>query len=202
MTGSARKMGFRFCLLGFLRSGKGYDMYKVNDRIVYGTHGVCEVTAVGRLSMSAADGKRKYYTLRPIYQKDSLIYVPVDNVKVPMRRVLTKEETDQLMEEIPTLDTIWISNEREREMQYKEAVLSGDCHALVRIIKTLYLRRKSRMESGKKVAAVDERYFRQAEDLLYGELAFVLGMDRDDIAPYISSHIEREQPTVSSVVSK
>lgn len=167
-------------------------MYEVNDRIVYGTHGVCEVTDVGRLSMSVADRKKKYYTLRPIYQKDSLIYVPVDNQKIPMRPVMTREEAEQLLEEIPALETIWIGNEREREAQYKEAVLSGDCRELIRIIKTLYMRKKSRVEDGKKVAAVDERYFRQAEDLLYGELADVLGMDREEVGPYITDRIQKK----------
>ena len=167
-------------------------MYQVNDRVVYGTHGVCEITAIGRLSMSVVNRKRQYYTLRPVYQKDAVIYVPVDNVKIPMRPVLTKEETEHLLEEIPQIETIWISNERERESQYKEAVLSGDCHCLVRIIKTLYRRKQSREEDGKKAAAVDERYFQQAEDLLYGELACVLGLEREEIVPYISSHIHQK----------
>ena len=53
-------------------------MYQVNDSVMYGTHGVCEVTAVGRLSMSVADRKKKYYTLRPVYQKGwKIIYVGV-----------------------------------------------------------------------------------------------------------------------------
>ena len=146
-------------------------MYQVNDSVVYGTHGVCEVTAVGRLSMSVADRKKKYYTLRPVYQKDSLVYVPVDHIKLPMRLVLGKEEAEKLVEEIPSLETIWIVNEKERESQYKEAVRSGDCGELVRIIKPIYLHEKERMDKGKKVAAVDERYFHQAEELLYGELA-------------------------------
>ena len=167
-------------------------MFEVNDKIVYGTHGVCEVTAIGRLSMSVADRKKKYYTLRPIYQKDSLIYVPVDNQKIKMRPVLTKEETDTLLDKIPEIDTIWISNERERETRYKESILSCDCYELIRIIKTLYLRKKSRLEDGKKVAAVDERYFKQAEDLLYGELAYVLDMERDEVGPFITEHINKQ----------
>ena len=68
-----------------LQYEKRENMYQVNDSVVYGTHGVCEVTAVGRLSMSVADRKKKYYTLRPVYQKDSLVYVPVDHIKLPMR---------------------------------------------------------------------------------------------------------------------
>ena len=175
-------------------------MYQVNDSVMYGTHGVCEVTAVGRLSMSVADRKKKYYTLRPVYQKDSLVYVPVDNVKLPMRLVLTGKEAEaeeafaeqtELVEEIPQLETIWIGNEKERESQYKEAVRSGDCRELVRIIKTIYLHKKERVDEGKKVAAVDERYFHQAEELLYEELAYALDMEVDQIGDYIASKIRK-----------
>lgn len=139
-------------------------MFEVNDRIVYGTHGVCTVTAVGKLSMSVADKHKIYYTLCPMYQKDSAIYVPVDNQKITMRAVLSREELQELLDEIGQIDTIWIANEREREVQYKEALLSCDCRRLVQIIKTLYQRKKSRMQDGKKVAAVDERYFKLAEE--------------------------------------
>ena len=162
-------------------------MYQVNDSVVYGTHGVCEVTAVGRLYMSVADSKMKYYTLRPVYQKDSLVY----HIKLPMRLVLGKEEAEKLVEEIPSLETIWIVNEKERESQYKEAVRSGDCRELVRIIKTIYLHEKERMDKGKKVAAVDERYFHQAEELLYGELAYALGMEISRVRDYIAQKLGR-----------
>lgn len=165
-------------------------MFEVKDRIVYGTHGVCEVMAVGRLLMSVADHRRKYYTLRPLYQPDSVIYVPVDSRKVQMRPVLTEEEAERFLQEIPTIDTIWVVNEKEREFRYKEAMLSGDCRNLVRVIKTIYLRRLSREKEGKKIAAVDERYFRQARDLLYGELSCVLSLDREEVESHIRERIE------------
>lgn len=167
-------------------------MFQVDDRIVYGTHGVCVVTAVGKLAMSMADKHKQYYTLCPIYQHDAVIYVPVDNHKIKMRPVLSKEEAEELIGEIPDLETIWIVNEREREVQYREALLSCDCRELIRIIKTLYQRKKSRVRDGKKVASVDERYFRQAEEQLYGELAYVLDMDKEEVEPYITEHMMKK----------
>ena len=49
--------------------------------------------------------------------------------------------------------------------------------------------KKERIESGKKVAAVDERYFYQAEELLYEELAYALEMDVSQVGDYISDKI-------------
>lgn len=170
-------------------------MFQVNDRIVYGTQGVCVVTEIGKLSMSVADKQRQYYTLCPIYQRDEVIYVPVDNRKVTMRPVLSREEADALIEEMTELDTIWIVNEREREAQYKAALLSCDCRELVKIIKTLYERKKTREREGKKVASVDERYFSQAEEQLYGELAYALDIKKEEVKPYIKNMVIKKSKT-------
>ena len=60
--------------------------------------------------------------------------------------------------------------------------LNNGCYTYtVHVLKTLYLRRQSRLESGKKTTAVDERYFYLAEEQLYGELSFVLGKTKDEI---------------------
>ncbi len=167
-------------------------MFQVKDKVVYGTHGVCEIAEIGKLSMSVADKKRKYYTLYPVYQKESAIYVPVDSEKIKMRPVITRDEIQSLLEKIPQLENIWVANEREREVQYKEALLSCDCQELIRVIKTIYLRKKSRVRDGKKVAAVDERYYRQAEEQLYGELAYVLGIDKEEVEDYITNYISEK----------
>ncbi len=139
-------------------------MFQVNDVVIYGHHGVCEITNVGTLKMPMADQEKLYYTLRPVYHKESSVYAPVENRKIVMRSVITKEE----------------------------AMQTCDCEELVKIIKTLYLRKQQRLESGKKVTVVDEKYFRQAEDKLYEELAYALGMEKKQVGTYISQHMEEK----------
>lgn len=168
-------------------------MFQVNDLIVYGNHGVCKVENVGTLSISMADKQKQYYTLRPVYQHESVIYAPVDNNKTIMRFVLSKEEVEDLIQDIPNIESAWIGNEREREVQYRAALQTCDCRELVKIIKTLYHRKKSRIQDGKKVTVVDEKYFRQAEEQLYGELAFALEMPKDEVGAYIADSIEQKK---------
>lgn len=167
-------------------------MFQVNDLIVYGNHGVCKVEDVGTLSISMADKQKQYYTLRPVYQRESVIYAPVDNNKTIMRFVLSKEEVEALIQDIPNIESVWIGNEREREVQYRAALQTCDCRELVKIIKTLYQRKKLRIQDGKKVTVVDEKYFRQAEEQLYGELAFALEMPKDEVGAYITDSIQQK----------
>ena len=142
--------------------------------------------------MPMADQEKLYYTLRPVYHKESSVYAPVENRKIVMRSVITKEEAENLIQNIPRIETVWIVNEKAREVQFKEAMQTCDCEELVKIIKTLYLRKQQRLESGKKVTVVDEKYFRQAEDKLYEELAYALGMEKKQVGTYISQHMEEK----------
>ena len=166
-------------------------MFAVDDYIIYGNHGVCRVQKIGTVSLSMVDKNKVYYTFRPVYKNEAVVYAPVENPKSIIRPVLTKEEADTLIEEIPQLDSVWIANEKEREAQYKAALKTCDCRELIRIIKTLYCRKMDRIRDGKKVTVVDERYFRQAEEQLYGELAFAMNMDRSQMSDYLTERISK-----------
>ena len=168
-------------------------MFEVGDYIVYGNQGVCRVEGIGPMHMGGIKTDRLYYTLLPVYISGSTVYTPVDNTKVILRQIISKEEAMQLLEEIPQLEQIDVTDEKGREQIYKDALASCDCKELVRIIKTLYLRRQSRLEDGKKVTALDERYFRMAEDALYGELAIALGLARNGVEEYITRYLEQHR---------
>ena len=146
----------------------------------------------GEYTFYAVDKNKVYYTLRPVYKSEAAVYAPVENPKSIIRPILTKEEADQLIEEVPQLESVWIPNEKEREVQYKAALKSCDCRELIRIIKTLYDRKMDRIRDGKKVTVVDERYFRQAEEQLYGELAFAMNMERSRMSEYLVERILKQ----------
>lgn len=164
-------------------------MFQVNDIVVYGRHGVCRITDIGTISISMADRHKLYYTLKPLFGHDAVIYVPVDHEGSVMRPVMTKEEAQELIREIPDIECVWSVNEREREAQYKEALRTCDGRELVKIIKLLYQRKQIRVRQGKKMTAVDERYFHQAEERLYEELAYALNIARETVETYITDNI-------------
>lgn len=165
-------------------------MFQINDLVVFGTHGICQVKAVGSLSMSAADEGRLYYTLSPLYEtQQSIIYTPVDNAKAPMRAASTEKEALELIDRIPELETIWVFDEKKREEKYKEIMLKNECAGWVQIIKTLYLKKQKRLAEGKKSTAKDDFYFKLAEDLLYGELAAALHVDKAEVKDLIAGRI-------------
>lgn len=165
-------------------------MYEIGDLIVYGSNNVCEIIDVGTLDISGIDKGKQYYTLDPVYTKGRTVYTPVDNKKVPMRRILTKEEAVELIESIPSIDTLWVENEKQREEIYKESMKKNECCEWIKVIKTLYLRKKERMAQGKNVTGTDGKYLTIAEENLYGELAIALGIPKDEVEDYIAKRVD------------
>ena len=69
-------------------------MYEVGDLIVYGRTGICEVTEITTLKMDGVPKDKLYYILRPVREKRGKVFTPVDNEKIVMRRVISKEEAE------------------------------------------------------------------------------------------------------------
>lgn len=163
-------------------------MFKVGDNIIHGSSGACRVENIGTLNTGVKG--RTYYTLVPYYVKGSSVYTPVDGNKVIMRPVMTKEEVMNLIEDIKNIDTLWVKDEKKREETYKSAIRSCDARELVKIIKTIYMRRKERIAEGKKMTYSDEKYFRLAEENLYGEVAVALSMTREEAKEFVERKVE------------
>ena len=153
-------------------------MYSVGDYISYGNSGVCEVmgTEVMDPSTGTAVG-RTCYILRPLHDRSCKIMTPVDNQKVIMRDLISPEETRQLLEDIPHIETLPEQSARQQEISYSKALHSGACRDWLSLVKTLNQRIAIRREKGKKVTATDDRYFKAATEKLIEEFSVVLGMD-------------------------
>ncbi len=164
-------------------------MFETGTYIVCGQHGVCRVESVGKLQLTEASGDKEYYTLSKVYSRGGVLYVPADSEKVVMRPVISKEEAEELIGHIKEIDMLQIDNEKRKEEIFKQAFKTCDSREWVKVIKTLYERKKIRLSKGKKVTASDERYLRTAEDNLYGELAISLNIDKNDVEQYIMDKI-------------
>ncbi|MCM1124479.1 MAG: CarD family transcriptional regulator [Eubacterium sp.] len=171
-------------------------MFERDQLIMCGGHGVCRVVNITGNPVDRLDKVRKYYVLEPVFEKGSTVYTPVDNDKVVMRRIMNKEEAEELAEGITEIDTVWIQEEKSREQMYKEAIRTYDCRSLVQIIKTLYLRKQDRLKEGKKVLSSDEQYLRKAEELLYGEMSLALSIPKESVAAYIKETVRKQESVV------
>ena len=91
------------------------------------------------MEMEGVPKDRLYYVLRPENGTGGTIFTPVENSKVALRRIMTKEEVEELLGDMSRMETLDIPNEKLRETCYKECMKSCDSRNLVRMIKTISL---------------------------------------------------------------
>lgn len=165
-------------------------MFEVGEYVVYGSKGVCMIEDITHIDISGADKNRLYYVLAPIGDSNGKIYAPTDNQKIVMRSVISRKEAEQLIEELPEIEMLWVPDDKQREAKYKEAMRTCDYRAWVSIVKTLYARKQERTAQGKKITTLDERYMRAAENELYSELSLTLGIPKEDMEDYIRERLD------------
>ncbi len=175
-------------------------MYEVGQLVVYGSIGVCRVEAVGVPAVSGIDEVRDYYTLVPLY-KGGRIYVPVDT-DVFMRPVLSRAKAMTLIKDIPDIDeSVYETRHMGLLNEHYQALLrSHDCVDLIHLIKSVYVKRRSLAENGKSLGQVETQYMKQAEEMLYDELAVALDVPRGDVKSYVEDAVERNKARILKAV--
>ena len=162
-------------------------MYKKGDYVVKMPEGICKIENVGHPDTTGMNKTKEYYILVPINEKTSKKYLPVDYVDGRIRNMISNEEAIQLIKSIPNITETEIHNEKMREQEYKAAILSGDNKKIVSIIKLIYTRKQ-----GKKSTATDDKYFKQAEDVLFSELSFVPDVPKENMVQFIEDMIKAD----------
>lgn len=168
-------------------------MFEINDSVLYGSHGVCKIAEISEQNFGGAT--KKYYILKPVHNSGSTVYVPADSEALTskMRRVLSTEEIYSLIRDMPDEELFWVENESERKEHYREVLTKGDRRELIQMIKALYQHQEEQVAKGKKLHVADERFFKDAEKLLYEEFALVLHIKPSQVLPFILEQIQLKE---------
>ena len=107
--------------------------------------------------------------------------------KAVMRPVLTREELERLLPRLPELEPLGdVPPDSRAAGEYYRAILSGhDCVALLRLCKTLHAKQNSQTASRRGVNSTELRSWRMAEEMLYGEFGFALGLPPAQVRDYL-----------------
>lgn len=158
-------------------------MYQIGEYVMKVNNGVCQVVDI--VEMDGSSSGKKYYLMVPRDDKNAKLYVPIEGKNDNVRNVMNAQEASEFISHIVDMDEAWIESDKLREQEYKNAIKSGSPERLVGIIKNIYRRNMLRSSQGKKNTTVDERYFKIAENILYSELAFALGKEKEEVLEMI-----------------
>lgn len=165
--------------------------FQPGDQVVYGIHGVCRI---GEIEKKTVDRKTvEYYVLRPCNQTDAIYYVPVHNqaAVAKMRKMLTAEQLNALLDSDEIRDDCWISEENLRKDRYRKLIARADCAELIAMISSLHLHKQRQLEAGKKFHICDENFLKDAQRLIASEVSQILNIQPGEVEGYIRGRLER-----------
>lgn len=158
-------------------------MYKSGDVVVYGR----DVYRIKDVKDNYLFNKN-YYIMNPIDDDSLVTSVPVDTTSY-LRDVITKEEAEELIAKIPSIEIVQASD-RDIEYEYKQLLRENTLEALIKIIKTTYMRNMMRQNQNKRISEKGGQYFNRAERQLYNELSISLHLTVDDTKRYVIDSVK------------
>lgn len=163
-------------------------MYEINEYVVIANIGICKIIDI--CSPDFAQEEVLYYKIQPLNNPNDTIYVPINNDKVLMRKIISKQEVNDFIMQMPSIEPVWFENEKDMEFSYKEAMKSNDCYEWIKMIKGLYMKKQERIKQGKKPSQTSEKRFNKAQDTLMKEFAIALDIPIEEALSYIENKIE------------
>ena len=166
-------------------SEKKSALFKVGDYVNYKNSGICRVEDIREQDYGA--GKHNYYILKSVYENDTTVRIPVDSkaVETNMRRLLTREEIDEIILETENSKNQWIEDYKKRAAAFEEILDSGNRADILWVIKSLSLYRQESREQKRKFGVTDEKILDKAGKIVLQEFSFILQLKQSEVLPYI-----------------
>ena len=167
-----------------------FSVYQVGQKVIYGIHGVCCITAV-EVKCSGKE-KKEFYCLEPVEQPGAVFYVPTANpaAVAKLRPILTVTEFEELITTQKERKVIWIEDENQRKQRYRELISQNDRGELISMVSALYRHKRQQEECGRKFHICDENFLRDATRLISSEFSLVLGISPSEVADYMKKMLE------------
>ncbi len=163
-------------------------MFSVGDTILYSSRGVCKIDEI------IYHNDTPFYKLVPVFSQAYSISIPINTEsEAKMRKILSRKEIDDMIASLSLQPLMWIDDDKKRAFHFKEILSSGNRLEIMRLIRLLYERQLLLKAKNKRLHLTDERIFKEAEEILYNEFAYVLNIKREQVIDFIANKI-----TVSS----
>ena len=135
---------------------------------------------------SGAAKDKLYYSLRPLVGSGTY-FAPVESGAF-MRPIMSRDEAEAFIDTIPSIEPAICNDNRFNHVDafYKELFRQHSCEVLVAIVKGLHTRMSERKTKSSRAEATMKR----ARDMLHGELAVALDIEKDSVQRFIEDRLQ------------
>ena len=163
-------------------------MFKKGDLVIYSAHGICKIDDICEKKISNVI--KQYYLLHPMEDKKLNISIPVDNDKITIQKLLTKEEAENIIESFKYEGYEWIDSDNQRNNHYSDIVKAGNRVEIAKVANTLMKKKIEIEDSSKKFHEKDKKILQGIQNILFSELAFILNTTSEEIEEKINGYID------------
>lgn len=149
-------------------------MFKTGEIIVHNKMGLCTIKEITEFN-----GIEYYVLISNI--DDTKIMIPKANSSKLIRKIITKQEIEELVTRIPKIEVESIYDFKARAKKYEELLKSGETEKLVILLKMIYKHKKE----NKNLTVADKEISKAAEKLLFDELGYVLNLNSNEVEKYL-----------------
>lgn len=163
--------------------------HSVGETVVYRKQGIYVISGIKEQKIGTV--RKNYYVLSSVYDKNSSVYVPVDNenLTAQMERMLSKEEIHAIIDQSEENGVQWIENTTERAIYLDEIVKGGDLAKILSVLKMFILRKEEKNKKAYRTFARDEKAFAAAQKAVTEAFAYPLGLEKIQVIPYITERV-------------
>ena len=150
--------------------------YKINDRVVHAREGLSTITNITTMM------DREYYVVVADKGERENIYVLKERTENIIRPIMSLEEGMKVVDYMKTVKAEFISNTKQRRDQYRKRLLSGNVLDLAYLSRQLYFfNYYNSIGQVVKLGPTDLQMLKDAEKVLFDELALSFNVDRDKV---------------------
>lgn len=159
-------------------------MYQIEEIVVEKNSGMSRIIDI-REENFGERGWMRYYVLQPFADRGATVYIPVHGGDRKIRSLHTRSELEKNREKAKKKTLPWIDSDKERQQQFIQIVKEGNMEQLFLLIRTIVGKKKELLGKGKKFRAVDERILKDAEFLVYPEVAYIMEIDEREVLDWL-----------------
>ena len=133
-------------------------------------------------------GERDYFVIHALRGDDENIYVPLIGSENIIRPVMKKEDADELLHNLASIEKEFNPNTKQRRDAYKRRLNSGDVKDIAYLYRQKCLYEK--YPDNVKLGPSDIDMLEYASNILLDELSLTYDVDRDKIETLVISKIK------------
>lgn len=166
-------------------------MFDIDQIVVKKDTGVYLI--VGKENIDLGLGLQEYLVLKPYFRTNKgSTYLPSNKADEFLRYLISKEEAEDVIKSIPSLERFWINDPKQRKTEFDRLAKTGDLKNYCLVIKSIYLQAEDLRQNRKMLSTNDRNIYDKLKNAINEELSLVLDMKLEDVEPHIISIVDKK----------